>query len=320
MARQKPPSKAGAFWRAINVREDLAHGSAQGFVLERSAKRGVKSFAPLWGKPPYGAPKAPVESGGFLARHKCTRRPRARQCAGIRARAKRRALPPCGASLFMARRKGNSATKGVFCRSGRSRYNFTKTKVLKRKRQKIHISKHRIPFCVARHKETKKNLAHDRAQGFVLERSAKRGVKSFAPLRGKPPMARRNEKTRQKKNAIFVSLQKTKVVSKTKVLKRKRQKIHISKHRIPICVARHKETRPKTSRTTERRDSCSSEARSAKAAAGNDERAFVRVLSEKEREARKPRQGMTPLKRCDIIDVWSIAFRTYTDTMSCSAA
>ena len=36
MARQKPPSKAGAFWRAINVREDLAHGSAQGFVLERS--------------------------------------------------------------------------------------------------------------------------------------------------------------------------------------------------------------------------------------------------------------------------------------------
>ena len=60
----------------------------------------------------------------------------------------------------MARRKGNSATKGnsakrCFCRSGRSRYNFTKTKVLKRKRQKIHISKHRIPICVARHKETR---------------------------------------------------------------------------------------------------------------------------------------------------------------------
>ena len=56
MARQKPPSKAGAFWRAINVREDLAHDSAQGFVLERSTKCGVKSFAPLRGKPPYGAP------------------------------------------------------------------------------------------------------------------------------------------------------------------------------------------------------------------------------------------------------------------------
>ena len=173
----------------------------------------AKSFAPLRGKPPYGAPKAPVESGGFLARHKCTRRPRARQCAGIRARvlrcrAMRRALPPCGASLLMARR---------------------------------------------------------------------------------------NEKTRQKKNATFVSLQKTKVVSKTKVLKRKRQKIHISKHHVPICVARHKENVTDRSRTTERRDSCSS-------------------------GARKPRQGMTPLKRCDIIDVWSIASRTYTDTMSCSAA
>ena len=79
---------------------------------------------------------------------------RARQRAGIRARAERRALPPCGASLLMARRKGNSA-KRCFCRSGRSRHNFTKTKVLKRKRQKIHISKHRIPICVARHKETR---------------------------------------------------------------------------------------------------------------------------------------------------------------------
>ena len=82
VARHKEPKK------------NLAHGSAQGFVLERSAKRGVKSFAPLWGKPPYGAPKAPVESGGFLARHKCTRRPRARQCAGIRARAEREARKP----------------------------------------------------------------------------------------------------------------------------------------------------------------------------------------------------------------------------------
>ena len=116
----------------------------------------------------------------------------------------------------------------------------------------------------------REDLAHDRAQGFVLERSAKRGVKSFAPLRGKPPMARRNEKTRQKKNATFVSLQKTKVVSKTKVLKRKRQKIHIFKHRIPFCVARHKENVTDHSRTIERRDSCSSGARSAKAAAGND--------------------------------------------------
>ena len=62
-------------------------------------------------------------------------------------------------------------------------------------------------------------------------------------------------------------------------MKRKRQKIHISKHRIPICVARHKENVTEHSRTAARRDSCSSEARSAKAAAGNDERAFVRVLS-----------------------------------------
>ena len=54
----------------------------------------------------------------------------------------------------------------------------------------------------------------------------------------------------------------------------------ITRHcRIPICVARHKENVTDCSRTTERRDSCSSGARSAKAAAGNDERAFVRVLS-----------------------------------------
>ena len=114
------------------------------------------------------------------------------------------------------------------------------------------------PFCVARHKETRQyhsrtTMRRDSCSSVALPRNAK----SFAPLRGKPPMARRNEKTRQKKNATFVSLEKTKVVSKTKVLKRKRQKIHISKHRIPICVARHKETRQNRSRTTVRR-SCSS--------------------------------------------------------------
>ena len=55
--------------------------------------------------------------------------------------------------------------------------------------------------------------------------------------------------------------------------------IHLPQTPYPFCVARHKETRPKTSRMAMRRDSCSSGARSAKAAAGNDERAFVRVLS-----------------------------------------
>ena len=128
--------------------------------------RNAKSFAPLRGKPPYGAPniteplkgrknkerirqiqrqrkdrKAKFGYGitvslfAWRAIRKQGRRPRARQCAGIRAqvlrcRATRRALPPC-----VTRRKGNSA-KRCFCRSGRSRYNFTKTKVLKRKRQK----------------------------------------------------------------------------------------------------------------------------------------------------------------------------------------
>ena len=56
MARQKPPSKAGAFWRAINVREDLAHDSAQGFVLECCAAAQREELCPAWGKPPYGAP------------------------------------------------------------------------------------------------------------------------------------------------------------------------------------------------------------------------------------------------------------------------
>ena len=94
-------------------------------------------------------------------------------------------------------------------------------------------------------------------------------------------MARRNEKTRQKKNATFVSLKKTKVVSKTKVLKRKRQRIHISKfpNTVSLFAWRAIRKRRRTSRAAARRDSCSSEARSAKAAAGNDERAFVRVLS-----------------------------------------
>ena len=50
MARQKPPSKAGAFWRAINVREDLAHDSAQGFVLERSAAARSEELCPLEGQ------------------------------------------------------------------------------------------------------------------------------------------------------------------------------------------------------------------------------------------------------------------------------
>ena len=84
-------------------------------VRRDSCSSEAKSFAPLRGKPPYGAPK----------RKQCNKR--------------------------------------CFCRSGRSRYNFTKTKVLKRKRQKIHISKHRIPICVARHKETKKNLTRGSA-------------------------------------------------------------------------------------------------------------------------------------------------------------
>ena len=113
--------------------------------------RNAKSFAPLRGKPPYGAPKR-------------------KQCKKV-----------------------------FFCRSGRSRYNFTKTKVLKRKRQKIHISKHRIPICVARHKETKKNLTRGGCG------------------------------------------------------------VGITRHcRIPFCVARHKENVTDRSRTTVRRDSCSS--------------------------------------------------------------
>ena len=50
MARQKPPSKAGAFWRAINVREDLAHGSAQGFVLKCCAAAQREELCPLAGQ------------------------------------------------------------------------------------------------------------------------------------------------------------------------------------------------------------------------------------------------------------------------------
>ena len=140
----------------------------------------------------------------------------------------------------------------------------SKTKVLKRKRQKIHISKHRVPICVARHKEMKKNLAHGSAQGFVLERS-----EELCPLRGKPPYGA--PKRKQCNKRCFCRSGRSRYnFTKTKVLKRKRQKIHIFKHRIPFCVARHKENVTDHSRTIERRDSCSSGARSAKAAAGND--------------------------------------------------
>ena len=156
----------------------------------------------------------------------------------------------------MARRKGNSA-KRCFCRSGRSRYNFTKIKVLKRKRQKIHISKHRIPICVARHKEN----VTDRSRTTVCRDSCSSEAKSFAPLRGKPPYGA--PKRKQCKKVFFCRSGRSRYnFTKTKVLKRKRQKIHISKHRIPICVARHKENVTDRSRTTVRRDSCSSEAKS----------------------------------------------------------
>ena len=286
MARQKPPSKAGAFWRAINVREDLAHGSAQGFVLERSAKRGVKSFAPLRGKPPYGAPKAPVESGGFLARHKCTRRPRARQCAGIRARAEREArseelCPLAGQASLWREAAAEQALLGTAVSL------FAWRAVRKRRR-------------TSRTTERRDSCSSE--------------AKSFAPLRGKPPYGAPN---------ITEPLKGRKNKERIRQIQRQR-KDRKAKFGYGITVSlfawRVVRKRRRTSRAAARRDSCSSGARSAKAAAGNDERAFVRVLSEKEREARKPRQGMTPLKRCDIIDVWSIAFRTYTDTMSCSAA
>ena len=217
MARQKPPSKAGAFWRAINVREDLAHGSAQGFVLERSAKRGVKSFAPLRGKPPYGAPKAPVESGGFLARH------------------------------IMYAKTSRTTERRDSCSSE---------------------------------------------------------AKSFAPLWGKPPYG-----------APKAPVESGGFLARHKCTRRPR-----ARQCAGIRARAEREARRRQARSRRLKICVDLKRRSAKAAAGNDERAFVRVLSEKEREARKPRQGMTSLKRCDIIDVWSIAFRTYTDTMSCSAA
>lgn len=106
----------------------------------------------------------------------------------------------------------------------------------------------------------REDLAHGSAQGFVLKRSAKRNAKSFAPHGASLVMARRNEKARQNRIQLLFHNRKQKIVSKTKVLKRKRQKIHLSKHRIPICVARHKETRQYHSRMTTRRDPCSSEA------------------------------------------------------------
>ena len=112
------------------------------------------------------------------------------------------------ASLWRAEKK--TVQQGVFCRSGRSRYIFTKTKVLKRKRQKIRISKHRIPICVARHKEnvtdrSRTTVRRDSCSSGALPRNAKsfavknsgivsvknralpRNAKSFASLRGKPP-------------------------------------------------------------------------------------------------------------------------------------
>ena len=205
----------------------------------------------------------------------------------LRCRATRRALPPCGASLLMVR--GG-------CGAGITRH-------------------HRIPICVARHKETRQyhsrmTMRRDSCSSVALPRNAK----SFAPLRGKPPYGAPN---------ITEPLKGRKNKERIRQIQRQR-KDRKAKFGYGITVSlfawRAIRKRRRTSRTTERRDSCSRGARSAKAAAGNDERAFVRVLSEKEREARKPRQGMTPLKRCDIIDVWSIAFRTYTDTMSCSAA
>ena len=144
-------------WRAIRKRRRISRAAAR----RDSCSSEAKSFAPLRGKPPYGAPKR-------------------KQC------------------------------KRCFCRSGRSRYNFTKTKVLKRKRQKIHISKHRIPICVARHKEnvtdrSRMTMRRDSCSSEALPRNAKsfavknsgivsvknralpRNAKSFAPLRGKPP-------------------------------------------------------------------------------------------------------------------------------------
>ena len=166
------------------------------------------------------------------------------------------------------------------------------------------------PFCVARHKETRPKTSR------TTERrdSCSSGAKSFAHLRGKPPYGAPN---------ITEPLKGRKNKERIRQIQRQR-KDRKAKFGYGITVslfAWHAiRKRRRTSRAVARRDSCSRGARSAKAAAGNDERAFVRVLSEKEREARKPRQGMTPLKRCDIIDVWSIAFRTYTDTMSCSAA
>ena len=117
---------------------------------------------------------------------------------------------------------------------------------------------HRIPICVARHKETRQyrsrtTVRRDSCSSGALPRKAK----SFAPLRGKPPYGAPKRKQCNKRCFLQIR-QKSIHFTKTKVLKRKRQKIHISKHRIPICVARHKETRQYHSRTAVRRDSCSS--------------------------------------------------------------
>ena len=125
--------------------------------------------------------KAPVESGGFLARHKCTRRPRARQCAGIRARvlrcrATRRALPRMGQVALW-----------------RAGYHANRTKAEKQNRNRCY----RIPICVARHKETRQyhsrmTMRRDSCSSGALPRNAK----SFAHLRGKPPYGARRLRSR----------------------------------------------------------------------------------------------------------------------------
>ena len=176
----------------------------------------------------------------------------------------------------------------------------------------------RIPICVARHKEnvtdhSRTTVRRDSCSRVALPRNAK----SFAPHGASLLMARRNEKTRQKCDFCFTTENES--CFKDKSIEKEEAENPPSPNTVSLFAWRAINVREDLAHDSAQGFVLE---RSAKRESRGREwrKSFCASTIRKGARSAESAAGMTPLKRCDIIDVWSIAFRTYTDTMSCSAA